>query len=90
MLSALLYIGTEIITSSALYPGYSYADQQVSELSAIGAPTRPLRLAMSSIYAFLMVASGIGVCERAMCRSWLQIHLPQQGLIARVPLDRDG
>jgi len=44
-----------------LYPGYSYTSQQVSELSAIGAPTRSLWIAMSGVWSPLVIAFGIGV-----------------------------
>ena len=39
VLSAPLYIGLDVV-SSLLYDGYSYKDQTISELSAIGAETR--------------------------------------------------
>ena len=61
VLSSLLYIGTDILAATLFYPGYSYTSQQVSELSAIGAPTRPLWVAMGRAYGFLMIAFGIGV-----------------------------
>jgi hypothetical protein len=60
ILSSLLYVGTDIV-AAMLYRGYSYTSQQVSELSAIGAPTRPLWVAMSSVYTPLVIAFGIGV-----------------------------
>jgi hypothetical protein len=60
ILSSLLYIGTDIL-ASLLYEGYSYTSQQVSELSAIGAPTRQLWIAMSYIWAPLVIAFGIGI-----------------------------
>jgi hypothetical protein len=50
------------IVSSLRYPGYSYADQTISELSAVGAPTRTFMLTVSGIpYATLMIAFGVGV-----------------------------
>jgi len=61
ILSSLLYIATDIVTATMLYPGYSYTSQQVSELSAVGAPTRPLWIAMTSIWSPLVIAFGIGV-----------------------------
>lgn len=61
ILSTLLYIFTDIIASTLLYPGYSYTSQQVSELSAIGAPTKPLWVAMSILWSPLVIAFGIGV-----------------------------
>ena len=62
ILSSLLYIGTDI-TASCLYEGYSYTSQQVSELSAIGAPTRQLWITMSFIWAPLVIAFGIGIVQ---------------------------
>lgn len=60
MLSSLLYIGTDIL-AGCLYEGYSFSSQQVSELSAIGSPTRKLWLTMSYIWAPLVIAFGTGV-----------------------------
>jgi uncharacterized protein DUF998 len=41
-----------------LWNGYSMADQTISELSAIGAPMRPLWMALITVYAALMMAFG--------------------------------
>ena len=41
ILSSLVYIAADIFAARR-YPGYRYTAQTVSELSAIGAPTRPL------------------------------------------------
>ena len=60
ILSSLVYVGTDIL-ASLLYEGYSYTDQAISELSAIGAPTRPLWVAMGFLYNPLMIAFGVGV-----------------------------
>jgi hypothetical protein len=62
ILSSLLYIGTDIL-ASWLFEGYSITSQQISELSAIGAPTRQLWIAMSFIWAPLVIAFGIGVLQ---------------------------
>jgi hypothetical protein len=56
-----LYVATDIITATTLYPGYSYTSQQVSELSAIGAPTRSLWVAMTIVWSPLVITFGIGV-----------------------------
>ena len=64
------------IVSSAVYvamnafvpmldEGYSIASQTVSELSAIGAPTRPLWVALGAAYAVLLAAFGWGVWRSA-------------------------
>lgn len=59
-LSALLYIGTDLVAASR-YPGYRLVDQAVSELSAIGAPTRGLWAAMTPFFGVLFLAFAIGV-----------------------------
>jgi Protein of unknown function (DUF998) len=61
---ALLWIGMDIV-ASILYDGYSYADQTVSELSAIGAPTRPLWMAFGVVWNVLVIAFAIGVWQSA-------------------------
>jgi hypothetical protein len=60
VISSVLYIGTDML-AAGLYRGYSYTSQQVSELSAIGAPTRPLWIGMSIVYTLLVVAFSVGV-----------------------------
>ena len=72
ILSSLLYIGTDII-ASCLYKGYSFSSQQVSELSAIGAPTRKLWLAMSYIWAPLVMAFGTGVILMQRSKRFLRL-----------------
>ncbi|MBE3075015.1 MAG: DUF998 domain-containing protein [Actinobacteria bacterium] len=64
IISSVLYIGTDIL-ASMLWQGYSYANQSISELNAIGAPTRPLTLALFSVYGLLVIAFGIGVWASA-------------------------
>jgi hypothetical protein len=60
ILASLLYIFTDIILSLH-YVGYSYTSQTISELSAIGAPTRLLWIVMTFMFNPLLVAFGIGV-----------------------------
>ena len=60
ILASLLYVGTDIFAAMQ-YKGYSYLDQSISELSAIGAPTRPLWIAMLFLLNPLLIAFGIGV-----------------------------
>jgi hypothetical protein len=49
-----------------LYAGYSVTSQTVSDLFAIGAPTRSLWVALGALYALLVVAFGIGVPAGAL------------------------
>lgn len=54
------------IVGSLRYPGYSYVDQTISELSAQGAPTRTFMLVLSAIpYAALMTTFGVGLWRTA-------------------------
>lgn len=60
ILSTVLYIGADIVAAS-LYEGYSYTSQAISELSAIGAPSKPFLGVTGIIYLFLVMAFGSGV-----------------------------
>ena len=59
ILSSLLYIGTDVIAAMQ-WEGYSYVSQAVSELQAVGAPTRPFIITFFSIYDVLLIAFGLG------------------------------
>jgi len=67
-----LYIAMDV-TASILYDGYSYRDQTISELSAIGAPTRTFWLSVSVVYVALAVAFAVGVLAVAGERRALRI-----------------
>jgi hypothetical membrane protein len=64
IIASLLYISTDILLG-LISPGYSFNSQAISELSAIGAPTRPLWIAMTFLFNPLLVAFGIGVWKAA-------------------------
>jgi hypothetical protein len=54
------------IVGSLRYPGYSYIDQTISELSAEGAQTRAFMTVLSGIpYTGLMLAFGVGIWTAA-------------------------
>ena len=55
------------------WEGYSVVDQTVSELSAIGAPTRELWLAAAMPFALLFTAFGWGVVKSATASRRLHI-----------------
>ncbi len=46
---------------SAVYPGYSYLHQTVSELNAVGAPTWGLSVAIGLAGYLLLVPFGVGI-----------------------------
>jgi hypothetical protein len=60
ILSALLYVAINIFVP-IVWEGYSFVSQTVSELSAIGAPTRPLWLWLVIPYTLLSISFGCGV-----------------------------
>jgi len=62
--ATLLYVGTDLLAAS-LYDGYSYTDQTISELSAVGAPTRSLWIPLGVVYSVLTVACGFGIWASA-------------------------
>lgn len=64
ILSGLLYIGSDI-AAAVRYDGYSYTDQVVSELSAIGAPTRGFLVPLYIAYDVLLMAFAVGVWTSA-------------------------
>lgn len=55
-----LYAVTDLLAGS-LYPGYSFTDQAVSELFAIGAPTSGLVVALFTLYSLLVLAFALGI-----------------------------
>ena len=65
IVSSALYIVNDVI-GTLLYEGYSYADQEFSELTAQGSPVRPLMIALNVIpYTLLVVAFAMGVWTSA-------------------------
>ena len=62
--SSLLYIAMNAFVP-LLFAGYSTTTQTVSELSAIGAPTRSLWVWLAMLYILLFAAFGLGVWQSA-------------------------
>lgn len=60
LLSTLLYAAMNILIPMQ-YDGYSSASQTISELSAVGAPTRTVWLIWGLVYTLLITAFGWGV-----------------------------
>lgn len=70
--SSAYYVGLNIFIPLS-WPGYSSVSQTISELSAIGAPARPLWVALASVYTMLIIAFGLGVCDSIEERKGLRI-----------------
>ena len=64
VLSSLLYIAMNAFIP-LLYDGYSFQSHTVSELSAIGAPTRQIWVPLAFVYTLLFAAFGFGVLKSA-------------------------
>ncbi|MDH5439350.1 MAG: DUF998 domain-containing protein [Candidatus Bathyarchaeota archaeon] len=68
ILSSLLWVGTDILAGT-LWNGYSFTHQAISELSGIGAPTRPLIIPLGLAYSVLVIAFGFGVWKYSRKRA---------------------
>jgi len=65
VLSSLLYLAVDGL-AALRYPDYhSYASQAISELGAVGAPTKPLVDPLFVTYSILIIAFGAGVWASA-------------------------
>ena len=66
----LLFVSTDILAGT-LYPGYSFTDQAVSELFAIGAPTSNVVVPLFTVYSLLLIAFAFGIWMiSAASRKW--------------------
>jgi hypothetical protein len=72
ILSSLLYVAMTIVVAMQ-WEAYSSASQTISELSAIGAPTRSLWALPGAIYTVLVTAFGWGVWKSAGRRHALRV-----------------
>jgi hypothetical protein len=72
ILSSLLYAAMNIFVPMQ-WEGYSSASQTVSELSALGAPTRSLWVPLGIVYTLLLTAFGWGVRAHARWNRPLRI-----------------
>ena len=84
ILSTALYASLDVI-SGLRYDGYSFASRAVSELSAVGAPTRSLWTAWGPVYQILVILFGCGVWASAGGKRALRIV---SGLLDRSPYSR--
>ena len=60
IISSLLYVGRDL-AALVSYPGYDFANQVISELSAIDVPSRGVDIAIGRVYGALIVLFGIGI-----------------------------
>lgn len=66
------YVVANDVIAASRYPGYSRRDQAISELSAVGAPTRGFLTGTLPVFTALTAAYGVGVWARAAGRRSLR------------------
>ncbi len=81
MVAAALYPLADIV-AARLYPGFSYRDQAVSELFAIGAPTSRLVVALFSLSSTLLLLFAIGIWRSANGRRLVRVMAVMMALNA--------
>jgi hypothetical membrane protein len=67
ILSPVLYAISDVLAGMR-WEGYSFRDQTISELAAIGSPSRPLFTVLLIVVYALMVAFGVGIRQVAGAR----------------------
>ena len=70
---SLSFVAAGDLITGLLYDGYSHKDQAISELSAMGAPTRPFFAVLVPIWSALLIAFGIGVRRTANANRPLRV-----------------
>jgi Protein of unknown function (DUF998) len=70
--STLVYAVSDVVGALS-YPGYNYAAQAISEMSAIGAPTTGLLAPFYRIFSVLFVAFAIGVLHMGRYQQSLRL-----------------
>jgi uncharacterized membrane protein len=71
-LSVILYTAMNLFIPAG-YPGYDSVDLTISELSAIGAPTRTVWVVLGFVYTLLVIGFAIGVLHSATGNHKLRI-----------------
>jgi hypothetical protein len=72
ILSSLAYVAADVLAGLS-WRGYDFVSQTISELSAIGAPSRRIWLALGIPYDLLLIAFGIGVWRCAAGKRSLRV-----------------
>jgi hypothetical membrane protein len=68
VLSSLLYVVIDVL-GGLRYDGYSFTSQAISELSAIGAPSKPFVDPLFMAYGLLVLAFAVGLLRAAAARN---------------------
>jgi hypothetical protein len=65
VLSSVLYVGTDLLAAVRYGAYHSFFSQAISELGAVGAPTKPLVDPLFTAYGILLAAFGVGLLASA-------------------------
>jgi hypothetical protein len=66
--ASLFFVVSDVL-GGLLWEGYSFTVQSISELSAIGAPTRPLVVPLNLFFNVLLILFGLGVWNASRKRA---------------------
>jgi hypothetical protein len=72
IVAPLVYLASDVIAGLS-WEGYSFRDQTISELNAIGAPTRTLTIALGLAGYSVLIAFGVGVWRSAAVNRKLRV-----------------
>jgi hypothetical membrane protein len=64
VVAAGVYVAGDVV-SGLLYPGYSFRDQWISELTARGSPVRPVMLGVMTLHGLLGAGLALGIWRSA-------------------------
>ncbi len=71
-LSSLLYVAADVL-GAVRHEGYDLASRTISELSAVGAPTRMIAVSLALAYDVLVIGFGVAVWECARGKRALRV-----------------
>ena len=61
IVSSLLYVGIDLLAALRFADYHSFTSQAISELGAVGAPTRSMVEPLFAVYGLLLMGFGVGV-----------------------------
>lgn len=70
---AVLYPVANDVVAAVMYDGYDRISQAVSELSAVGTPSKPFLTAVGPVFTLLQIAFGVGIWKSAFGKRSIRI-----------------
>ena len=72
IVAPLVYLASDVVAGMR-WDGYSFRDQTISELNAIGSPTRTLTIVLGLVSYAVLIAFGVGVLRSARANRRLRV-----------------